>query len=50
MELENIPVIVDKTREDGNYGRSCEARVFTNDEQIARTLTCNCGRGARCSS
>lgn len=45
MELENIPVVVDKNGEDGNYCRSCEAKVFINDEPIARTLTCKCGGG-----
>ena len=47
MELENIPVVVDKNGEDGNYCRSCEAKVFINDEPIARTLTCKCGGGGK---
>lgn len=41
----NIPLVVDKNDTAGNYVSSSEAKLFVNDEPIARTLTCNCGRG-----
>lgn len=40
-----IPLVVDKNDKDGNYCRSADAKLFVNDEPIARTLTCKCGGG-----
>lgn len=43
--MEMIPVVVDKNNIDGSYCSSADAKVFLNDEPIARTLTCKCGGG-----
>lgn len=43
--MEIIPMVVDKSTEDGNYCRSADAHLFINEEPIARTLTCICGGG-----
>lgn len=43
--MEIIPMVVDKNTKDGKYCSSSDAQLFINDEPIARTLTCNCGRG-----
>lgn len=43
--MEMIPLVVDKNDKDGNYCRSADAKLFVNDEPIARTLTCKCGGG-----
>ena len=40
-----IPLVVDKNDDNGNYVSSSEAKLFVNDEPIARTLTCKCGGG-----
>ena len=40
-----IPLVVNKNDENGNYVSSSEAKLFINDEPIARTLTCKCGGG-----
>lgn len=42
---EVIPLVVDKNDDNGNYVSSSEAKLFVNDEPIARTLTCKCGGG-----
>lgn len=41
----NIPVVVDKNDNEGNFCSSESAKVFINKEPIARTLTCKCGGG-----
>ena len=41
----NIPVVVDKNGTDGNYCKSSDAKIFINEEPIARTLTCKYGGG-----
>lgn len=41
----NILVVVDKNGTDGNYCKSSDAKIFINEEPIARTLTCKCGGG-----
>ena len=38
-------MVVDKNDEDGNYTRTADAKLFVNEEPIARTLTCKCGGG-----
>lgn len=43
--MEIIPMVVDKNDEEGNYTRTADAKLFVNDEPIARTLTCKCGGG-----
>lgn len=40
-----IPLVVDKNDDNGNYVSSSEAKLFVNEEPIARTLTCKCGGG-----
>ena len=42
-----IPLVVDKNDDNGNYVSSSEAKLFVNDEPIARTLTCKCGGGKK---
>lgn len=41
----NIPVVVDKNDNEGNFCSSESAKVFINKEPVARTLTCKCGGG-----
>ena len=50
MQEKIIPLVVDKNDDNGNYVSSSEAKLFVNDEPIARTLTCKCGEGAGCAS
>lgn len=41
----NIPMVVDKNDNEGNFCSSESAKVFINKEPVARTLTCKCGGG-----
>ena len=41
----NIPVVVDKNDEEGNFCKADDAKVFINKDPIARTVTCKCGGG-----
>ena len=41
----NIPVVVDKNDNEGNFCSSESAKIFINKEPVARTLTCKCGGG-----
>lgn len=41
----NLPIVVDKNDEDGNFCKTENAKVFINSEPIARTVTCKCGGG-----
>lgn len=45
--MDLIPMVVDKNDIDGKYVSSKDARLFVNEEPIARTLTCKCGGGTR---
>lgn len=47
MEVKIIPLVVNKNDDLGNFVSSSEAKLFVNNEPIARTLTCKCGGGAR---
>lgn len=41
----NIPVVVNKNDVNGNFCPTDMAKLFINNEPIARTLTCKCGGG-----
>ena len=45
MQELNIPLVVNKNDENGNYTQSSNARLEVNTEPVARTLTCKCGEG-----